>query len=86
MKLSIALTLVFAALLTACSRPVIRETVVERPVVTERTIVERPAAAGATLQSCSYAAQSYSHGALSCQDRSEFRCSNGNWERTINAC
>jgi hypothetical protein len=82
MKLSIASTLVLAALLAGCARPVVRETVVERPVV-----IDRPAAAaGATLQSCSYTSQTYSHGALSCQDRSEFRCNNGNWERTVNAC
>jgi hypothetical protein len=93
MKLSIALMFASALVLSACSRPVIKETVVERPVpapatVVERPVViERPAAAGASLpSSCTYASQSYSHGALSCQDRTEFKCNNGSWTRTFTAC
>jgi hypothetical protein len=86
MKLSFALMFISALLLASCSRPVIKETVVERPVVRE-TIVERPAAVGATLPaSCTFASQSYSHGALSCQDRTEFKCNNGAWSRTFTAC
>lgn len=82
MKLSIAFMFISAALLAGCSRPVVRETVVERPVV-----IDRPAAAvGATAPSCVYASQSYSHGALSCQDRTEFKCENGVWRRTFTAC
>jgi hypothetical protein len=81
MKLSFALMLISAVLLAGCSRPVIKETVVERPVV-----VERPAAAGATTASCVYASQGYSHGALACQDRTEFKCENGVWRRTFTAC
>jgi len=92
MKLSIALLLVSAAVVSACSRPVVRETVIERPVYVDRpaagtTIVTPPAAAaGATTSSCTYASQSYSHGALSCQDRTEFKCNNGSWTRTFTAC
>jgi hypothetical protein len=85
MKLSIALMLVCAALLSACSRPVVRETVIERPVVKE-TIVERPAAVGATAPNCVYASQAYSHGSISCQDRTQYRCDNGVWNRTFSAC
>jgi hypothetical protein len=81
MKLSLALMLISAVLLASCSRPVVRETVVERPVV-----VDRPAAVGATSASCLYASQAYSHGALACQDRTEFKCDNGNWRRTFTAC
>lgn len=81
MKLSIALIFLSALLLSGCSRPVVKETVVERPVV-----VERPAAAGATTASCVYASQAYSHGALACQDRTEFKCDNGRWRRTFTAC
>jgi hypothetical protein len=87
MKLSVPFMLLTALLVAGCARPVVRETVVERPVIVDRPVaVERAAAAGATLPSCTYASLSYSHGSLSCQDRSEFRCNNGNWERTINAC
>ena len=59
MKLSFALMLISALLLASCSRPVVRETVVERPVV-----VDRPAAVGATSASCVYASQAYSHGPI----------------------
>jgi hypothetical protein len=81
MKLSLALMFISALLLASCSRPVVRETVVERPVV-----VDRPAAVGATSGSCVYASQAYSHGALTCQDRTEFKCNNGQWRRTFTAC
>jgi hypothetical protein len=85
MKRSIALIFLSALLLSACGRTIERETVVERPVVRE-TIIERPAAIGATAPNCVYASQAYSHGALSCQDRTEFKCDNGAWRRTFTAC
>ena len=75
MKLSITLMLLSAALLAGCSRPVVRETTVVQP------------AAGATSPpSCVYASQAYSHGSVSCQDRAQYRCDNGIWTRTFNAC
>lgn len=83
MKISIALLLFSAALLAGCSRPVVRETVVERPVVVERPAA---AAAGSTVSGCIFANQAYSHGSVSCQDRTQFRCDNGVWQRTITAC
>ena len=86
MKLSIALLLMSAAVLAGCSRPVVRETVVERPVYVDRPVVVQPAAAGASAASCTFASQSYSHGSLSCQDRTAFKCDNGIWTRTLNAC
>ena len=44
MKLSIALLLMSAAVLAGCSRPVVRETVVERPVYVDRpVVVQQPA-------------------------------------------
>ena len=86
MKLSIALLLVSTAVLTGCSRPVVRETVVERPVYVDRPVVVQPAAAGASAASCTFASQSYSHGSLSCQDRTSYQCNNGSWTRTLNAC
>lgn len=82
MKASIALILVLAAVLTGCSRPVVKETVIERPVV-----VERSAAAGGTAPVCTHASQTYSQGSIACQDRNEFRCGdNGAWQRTYKAC
>jgi hypothetical protein len=82
MKLSLSLMLI-PALLAGCSRPVVKETVVERPVV----VAPAPAAAGATsTPACVYASQAYSHGSVSCQDRVQYRCDNGIWNRTLTAC
>ena len=86
MKLTIAFLLIPMAVLAGCSRPVVKETVVERPVYVDRPVVVQPAAAGATATSCTFASQSYSHGSLSCQDRTSYQCNNGSWTRTLNAC
>jgi hypothetical protein len=87
MKLSIALILTSAVLVAGCSRPVVKETIVERPVpVVKETVVERPAATGASAPNCVYASQGYSHGSISCQDRTQYRCENGIWNRTFTAC
>jgi len=91
MKLSIVLMLFAATLLAGCSRPVVKETVVEKqPVIVEKqqpVVVDRPAAVGTTAPpSCTYASQAYSHGSVSCQDRTQYRCDNGNWTRTLTAC
>lgn len=79
-----------ALLVAACGGPeVVRETVVERPVVREKeTVVERVPvpAAGATAPGCTYESQSYSHGSMSCQEGREFRCTSGIWERTASLC
>lgn len=77
MKLSFALMLLTALLATGCGT---RERVVERPVVVA------PAAAGATAPNCVYASQIYSHGSISCQDRAQYVCNNGVWNRTPNPC
>ena len=80
MKRSIALMFIPALLLAGCSRPV-KETVIERPVV-----VAPAAATGASAPNCTYASQAYGHGSVSCQDRTQFRCDNGIWNRTFTAC
>lgn len=94
MKLSIVFLSVAAVFLVGCSRPV-KETIIERPVyltppatvVTPApTVVTPSASAGATSAGCAYASQNYSHGALSCQDRNEFKCDAGVWRRTFAAC
>lgn len=77
--------------LAACGgKDVVKETVVERPVVTKETIIERPAPAavvgGTVAPSCTFASRSYSHGAMSCQEGREFRCNNGTWDRTEAYC
>ncbi|HKQ28159.1 MAG TPA: hypothetical protein VJT77_06125 [Burkholderiales bacterium] len=76
-----AVMLFAAVALAGCARPVVRETVVEKPI-----IVDRPAGAGASAASCTYASRTYTQGAISCQEKAEFRCNSGNWERTLNAC
>jgi hypothetical protein len=94
MKGTIALLLVSSAALGACTRVIERPvpsspSVVTTPAISER-VVERgpaPAAAGATTPAaCTWASQSYSSGAVSCQEHVEFRCNNGSWERTASAC
>lgn len=94
MKLSIVFLSVAAVFLAGCSRPV-KETIIERPVyltppatvVTPApTVVTPSASAGATSAGCAYASQNYSHGALACQDRTEFKCDAGVWRRTFAAC
>ena len=85
MKRVIALMFIPALLLGGCSRPVVKETVVERPVVVPAPVVSTPAA-GSTSAACVYQAQSYTHGARSCQQSAEWVCTNGAWQRTNNAC
>jgi hypothetical protein len=81
MTRTIGVMFILAVAVAGCSRPVVRETVVERPVV-----VDRAAASGASAPSCTYASQAYSHGSVSCQDRNQYRCDNGVWNRTYSAC
>jgi hypothetical protein len=84
MKLSLlSLMLIPALLLAGCSRPV-KETVVERPVIV--TPAPAAAAGATTAPNCVYASQAYSHGSISCQDRTQYRCENGVWNRTFTAC
>jgi hypothetical protein len=94
MKGTIALLVVSGAALTACTTRVIERpvpagpSVVTTPAISERVVERGPAAAaGSTAPAaCTWASQSYSSGAVSCQDHYEYRCNNGSWERTANAC
>lgn len=86
MRRSILLMLVPAFVLAGCGRPVVHETVVERPVVTKETVVERPAIAGSTGSACTYASTVYSNGTMSCQGGYQYRCNNGLWDSTSVAC
>jgi hypothetical protein len=94
MKATLALLVVSGAALAACTTRVIERpvpsgpSVVTTPAISERVVERGPAAAaGSTAPAaCTWASQSYSSGAVSCQDHSEYRCNNGSWERTANAC
>jgi uncharacterized lipoprotein len=77
MKRSIALTFIAVAVLAGCSSEPKQPTVVEKPVY---IAVPPAAAAGSTT------APAYSQGSISCQDRNQYRCDNGVWSRTTNAC
>ena len=96
MKATLAV-IVASAALGACTTRVIERpvpvsagpSVVTTPAISER-VVERgpaPAAAGSTAPAaCMWASQTYSTGALSCQENAQFRCNNGSWERTGVVC
>ena len=85
MKALLALLVVPIAL-AACTRYIDRPStpsVVTTPAVSERVIEKPTAASGATAaHGCIYASQTYSNGALACQNHAEFRCREGTWERT----
>ncbi len=92
MRAILALTLILSLGLAGCTRvierPAAPPSVVTTPAISER-VVERQgasAAAGSTTAACTLASQSYSHGALSCQQNAQFRCNNGAWEHTAQAC
>lgn len=85
MKRTIFVACLSAVVLAGCGRTVVRETVVERPVVQRETVVERPAVTRemivAAPMSCSLGAAAYASGSLSCQAGYQYRCSSGVWER-----
>ena len=84
MKRAIILIFVGAAALAGCGSEPKQPTVVEKPVY---IAVPQAAAAGSTsAPACVYASQAYSQGSISCQDRNQYRCDNGVWSRTTNAC
>jgi hypothetical protein len=93
MKGIIALVVLTLGMAAGCTRVIERPvasspSVVTTPAISER-VVERPsapAAAGSTAQACTWASQSYSHGGMSCQEHSQFRCNSGAWERTELSC
>ena len=92
MRAMILATLTLSMALAACTRvierPAAAPSVVTTPAISER-VVEKPglpAAAGSTAPACTWASQSYSHGGMSCQEHSQFRCNNGVWERTELSC
>ena len=95
MKATIALILVSSTALVACTRIIERPapapsapSVVSTPAIVERTTTQAPApaAAGSTAPAaCTWASQSYSSGATSCQDHAQYRCNAGTWEKIASA-
>ena len=87
--LAAASTLAFSG----CTR-IERETVVEKPVVQKETVVEKPVPSkevvverrAAEPRSCAYSSNAYSHGSVSCQANTEYRCDDGIWRNTYSAC
>jgi hypothetical protein len=87
MKATIAL-LAAALAMSACTRVIERPVAAPSPsvVTTERVVTVPSAASGATAGSCLWAGQSTSSGGLSCQQGSQYRCSNGTWTQTALSC
>jgi len=78
------------AALAGCGRTLVRETVVERPVVQREAVIERPAVVSpaivaAPAPSCGLGMAAYSSGTLSCQSGNQYQCINGAWERIANS-
>jgi hypothetical protein len=80
--------------LGGCTR-VERETVVEKPVVHKETVVEKAVPSEEVIverrvpespRGCTFSSRAYSHGSLSCQENSEFRCDDGVWRSMATAC
>jgi hypothetical protein len=95
MRGTLALLLVSGAALVGCTTRVIERpvpsgpSVVTTPAISERVVERNPAAAAAgstAPAACTWASQSYSTGAVSCQENAQYRCSNGTWERTGFGC
>jgi hypothetical protein len=88
MRRTILVLPVLAVALAGCGRHVHHETVVERPVVTKETIVERQVPAQTIVTApmhCSLGSIAYASGSMSCQAAVQHRCVNGNWERIVNS-
>ncbi len=82
MKSSAMLIPVLMLALTACSRPMVKET---KETIIERPVATTPAGAPA-LRSCVYGSTSYSTGSVSCQAGYQFRCQDGSWQGSGMSC
>ena len=88
MKALIALILAATATV-GCTRVVERQVpvaspapnVVSTPAIVERTTTQQPAVGATAAPACTWASQSYSSGATSCQNHATYRCSSGSWEQ-----
>ena len=84
MKASLVLIFAASAAILGCTRAS-NPAVVSTPAVIERTQVQTPAAGATAAPSCTWASQSYSSGATSCQDHAQYRCNAGTWEKIASA-
>lgn len=77
----------YAVTLAGCSRTIVRETVVEKPVA-PAAVIERPTVTRETIvaapASCTLGSAAYTSGSLSCQAGYRYLCNNGVWERVVN--
>ena len=78
--LAVILAASAAASLVGCARTP-NPAVVSTPAVIERTQVQTPAAGATVAPSCTWASQSFSSGATSCQNHLTYKCNNGTWEQ-----
>jgi hypothetical protein len=83
MTRSILVTGVCIVALAGCTRTLVRETVVEKPVapVASERIIERPAVVATVPASCSLGGAGYASGSMSCQEGYQYRCDAGVWTR-----
>ena len=80
MKASLVLILAASAAVVGCARSP-NPAVVSTPAVIERTQVQTPAAGATATPSCTWASQSFSSGATSCQNHLTYKCNSGTWEQ-----
>jgi hypothetical protein len=89
MKATVALILAATTAMVGCTRVVERQVpvatpapnVVSTPAIVERTTTQQPAAGATAAPACTWASQTYSTGATSCQNHANYRCNNGTWEQ-----
>ena len=89
MKASFALILAASTAMVGCTRIIERPVpvassapnVVSTPAIVEREKTTTPAAGASAAPACTWASQTYSSGANSCQDHATYKCNNGTWER-----
>ena len=80
MKRFLLLTLAASAAVVGCARQP-NPAVVSTPAVIERTQVQTPAAGATAAPACTWASQSFSSGAMSCQNHLTYKCNSGTWEQ-----
>lgn len=80
MKRFLVLILAASAAVAGCARSP-NPAVVSTPAVIERTQVQTPAAGATAAPSCTWASQTFSSGATSCQNHMTYKCNSGTWEQ-----
>jgi hypothetical protein len=88
MTRSIIVTSACMLALAGCTRTLVRETVVEKPVapVASERVIERPAVVAAVPPACTLRGAGFASGSMSCQGGYQYRCDNGTWTRIEGYC